>query len=198
MHKLYLRYSAMKAGKTLSLLSIKTAYERQNKPVFCIKPEIDIRDGCAQIKSRMLDEPGWADLIMTPETTYREILDAAINKRGARCILVDEGQFLTPDNVNVLRMLTKCCPVIVFTLRADYTGHLFEGSKRLFEVADTIEEIKNVCFMCNKKATMNLRKNPVGPSIMLGDDEYEPACWNCWYEHMSKFYQKMTGEKTNG
>lgn len=176
----------MKSSKTMQLISVKTSYERQGKAVVCIKPEIDSRDGNPNtIKSRLIPTPEWADLVIHP-TTSRQKIYGIISEVDPMVILVDEAQFLSTKNVEDLRFFSKICPVICYGLRADFKGELFEGSKRLFELADVIEEIKNVCFKCNRKATFNLRHDPHGPQIVLGDDEYSPACWEHWHEHMKE------------
>jgi len=190
--KLYARYGTMKSAKTAILISIKTAYERQGKPVLCMKPEIDTRAGVNTIKSRLLDKPEWADFVIKPTTGYQEMASMVLAEK-AQCVLVDEGQFLLKHNVVDLRRLATLAPVIVFCLRTDYLGNFFEGSRRLFELADNIEEVKSCCQFCMKKATMNLRHNPTGPSILIGDSEYSPACFPCWLTHMRKYDMDYLG-----
>ena len=101
------------------------------------------------------------------------------------CILVDECHFLTKDQVEFLRELsmTKRIPVICYGLRTDFNGELFEASKRLLELADSIEEIKTTCWFCERKATMNLRLIDSDEKILIekpGEQKYVPACYKCW------------------
>jgi len=201
--KLYFRYGSMKSSKTLQLLSVKTSYEKQGKVAFCCKPDIDTRS--QHIKSRMLEESHWANMIIRPTDgvdhffdRIQEYMRREFKKQGPpHVVLVDEAQFLSKINVDALRAVSKDCPVICYGLRSDFMSNLFEGSRRLFEVADQIDEIKNVCYEknCNRKATMNLRHNPTGPQIVIGDEEYSPACWWHWEEHMREFIQTPKGEK---
>jgi thymidine kinase len=103
---------------------------------------------------------------------------------------VDEAQFLSPALVDQLRDITwdLDVPVICYGLRTDFRTRAFAGSARLLEVADAIEEVKTVCFFCNRKAVFNLRISPGGavidgPQIELGaDDRYRPACGPCYRE----------------
>jgi thymidine kinase len=100
-------------------------------------------------------------------------------------VLVDEAQFLTPEQVDELRDLTQkaAVPVICYGLRTDFRSALFEGSRRLLEVADSIEEVKTTCAFCNRKAVLNLKSvggapTLAGPSRQLGAEElYLPVCY---------------------
>ena len=182
MAKLYFRYGAMNSAKTLNLLAVAHNYEYQGKKVVLVKPALDIRFGEREIRSRagLLNK---ADFLVRRDTVFDE------NQfEGAHCILVDEAQFLSNHVVEQFREISwkKNIPVICYGLRTDFKSRLFEGSKRLLELADTIEEIKTTCSYCNKKAIMNLkhvngRAISDGPSIELGADEkYSPACYQCY------------------
>lgn len=187
MPKLYVRYGTMKSSKTLLLISVKTSYEKQGKSAFCIKPEIDTRFGKSYIKSRLIETPEWADLVIPKSIEPHIVFDLIKEKHPEpSIILVDEGQFLSRENVELLRMISEAYPVIVYCLRCDFRGNMFEGSKRLFELSDSIEEVKNICYHpnCNSKAIMNLRHDPSGPQIVLGDAEYSPACYRHWRNSM--------------
>ena len=115
-------------------------------------------------------------------------------KTGISCILVDECQFLTKDQIDQLRELTHFYPVICYGLRTDYKLNLFAGSKRLMEIADSIEEIKTTCNFCYKKAIINMKfilENGIKISCREGSSEpdigceekYIPVCWICWKCH---------------
>jgi thymidine kinase len=107
---------------------------------------------------------------------------------GIDCILVDEAQFLPTRSIDELRTITHRLdiPVICYGLRSDFRTQMFDASKRLMELADSIEEIKSTCYFCNKKAILNLKHvdgiaNVSGPSIQLGGEEtYLPSCYKCY------------------
>lgn len=183
MAKLYFRYGTMGSAKTLNLLAVRHNYEQQGKHVLLIKPALDSRFGVDVVKSRAGLEYK-ADLLVEPNT----ILDRSKLKKLA-CILVDEAQFLSEKMIEQLREITRTenVPVIAYGLRTDFTGHLFPGSKRLLELADSIEELKTTCRFCNKKAVFNLRHDAAGnaitegPTIKVGGDElYSPVCYSCY------------------
>ncbi|MCC7137802.1 MAG: thymidine kinase [Planctomycetes bacterium] len=184
MAKLYFRYGTVGSAKTLNLLAVAHNYERQGKKVVVMKPSLDVRDGATRVRSRAGLERE-ADLVLAPGTR----LDAR-RFRGVDAVLVDEAQFLTPALVDQLRELARDpgVPVLCYGLRTDFRSHLFEGSRRLLEVADTIEEVKTTCASCNRKAMMNLRlvdgrPTTEGPSVQLGGDEsYRPVCWAHYHE----------------
>lgn len=182
MAKLYFRYGTVGSGKTLRLLAVTHNYRQQGKDVILIKPELDVRFGKDSIKSR-------AGLEMAADILVKEgdrLEDREYS--GISCILVDEAQFLTKDIIDQLRKIAHEMeiPVICYGLRTDFKTNLFEGSKRLMEVADSIEEMKSTCYFCNKKSILNLKHvngKAVfdGPSIQLGTEElYYPACFSCY------------------
>lgn len=182
MAKLYFRHGTVGSAKTLNLLAVAHNYRQQNKRVLLIKPSLDTRFGERTIRSRAgLDCE--ADLLVHADTR----LDDA-DFRGLQCALVDEAQFVSPAVIDQLRRITLELevPVICYGLRTDFRGALFDGARRLFEMADSIEEIKTTCAFCNRKAIMNLKHtNGVatveGPSVDLGAEEkYFPACWRCY------------------
>ncbi len=182
MAKLYFRYGAMRSAKTLNLLAVAHNYRAQGKRAIVIKPRLDVRFGEADVVSRAgLSAP--ADLLVDPDTT----LDPRTFD-GADCILVDEAQFLSPWVVEQLRALTLShrLPVICYGLRTDFRTESFPGSRRLLELADSIEEVKVTCQHCNRKAVFNMRiaaGTPTldGAQVQLGAEEaYVPVCFACW------------------
>lgn len=182
MAKLYFRHGTVGSAKTLNLLAVAHNYRQQNKRVLLIKPSLDTRFGEEMIRSRAgLDCA--ADLLVHADTQLDDD-----DFRGLSCALVDEAQFVSPAVIDQLRRITLELevPVICYGLRTDFRGHLFEGARRLFEMADTIEEVKTTCAFCNRKAIMNLKHTNgvatvVGPSVDLGAEEkYFPACWRCY------------------
>lgn len=186
MAKLYFRYGAVGSAKTLNLLAVAHNYQQQNKRVLLIKPALDDRFGKTNIRSRAGLEKE-ADILVDEKTNLLQC-----NFRGIDCILVDEAQFLKAPVIDQLRAITHQfnIPVICYGLRTDFRTNLFEGTRRLMELADSIEEIKATCHFCNKKAIMNLkhvngRATIDGPSIQLGTEEtYYPACFRCYTSHL--------------
>ena len=166
--KLYFRFGAMGSAKTLNLLAVAHNYRQQNKNILLLKPEIDTRFGTKQIKSRAGLEME-ADLLAKSDSFFtlrgealssphkKVNLEAGIEleeHKDLACILVDEAQFLSKSFVDELYTLSIKCniPVIAYGLKTDFQNNLFEGSKRLLELSDTIEEIKTTCYYCKKKS----------------------------------------------
>jgi thymidine kinase len=193
MAKLYFRYGTMGSAKTLNLLAVAHSYRTQGKNVLLAKPLLDNRFGEKTVKSRsglQLE----ADLLIDSETRFSESL-----LKELHCVLIDEAQFLGAEFVDHLREIATLfgVPVICYGLRGDFKKNLFEGSRRLLELADQIEEIKSTCFDCNKKAVFNMRLvNGVavteGPEIQLGADEaYIPVCDSCYRERVKQASLKL-------
>lgn len=188
----------MGSGKTLNILAVRHNYEQQGKRVLLIKPALDSRFGIDIVKSRAGLEYK-ADLLVEPNT----VLDRS-RLKGLACILIDEGQFLSGNMVEQLREITRVenIPVIAYGLRTDFTGHLFPGSKRLLELADSIEEMKTTCRFCNKKAVFNLRHDATGnaiaegPIIQVGGDElYSPVCYSCYVKKKEQPQKEEVGSR---
>lgn len=191
MPKLYFRHGTMNSSKTANLLMVHHNYKTQGKRVVLLKPEIDTRYGDSIIKSRTGMEID-ADIIVRSDTDiYQEIEKYMIEPLD--CVLVDECQFLKPHHIDILRDLTEHFPVVCYGLRTDYMTNLFPGSKRLMEIADTIEEIKTTCVDCNKKAIINAKfvvENGEKIIVRYGNSEpdlgaeekYQPMCFDCWAE----------------
>jgi thymidine kinase len=184
--KLYWRYGTMDSAKTLNLLAVAHNYRKQGKRCALLKPRLDDRFGAEKIASRSGLE-GEADLLLDADS----VLDLD-RFEGLDCVLIDEAQFLSPAVIDQLRRLTRALdvPVICYGLRTDFRTALFEGSRRLFEVADRIEEVKVTCQYCNRKAIFNMRladEQPVieGDQVQLGADEsYLPVCYGCYADRL--------------
>ena len=178
MAKLYFRHGTMSSGKSLNLLAVAHNYEQKGERIVVIRPRLDDRFGAEAVASRVGIRRD-ADVLVEADT----VLDPKFLD-GAACILVDEAQFLSESVVDQLRKVTwdLDIPVIAYGLRTDFKQKLFEGSKRLMEVADALEEVKTVCHFCNRKAIFNLRISADGavvdgPQIDLGaEDKYRPVC----------------------
>ena len=185
MAKLYFKYGAMGSSKSAQALITKFNYEELGMTVWLIKPAIDTRDGKSAIRSRIgLQQE--ADAIQPEADLCR--LYRQMDKKDV--IIADECQFFTPQQIDQLRTLVDedNVPVLCFGLRTDFLTHLFPGSARLFEVADSITEIKTVC-ACGSKAIVNARIDgegrvvTEGSQILLGgNDSYIAMCHRCWMQ----------------
>lgn len=188
MAKLYFRYGTVGSAKTLNLLAVAHNYKQQGKKILLMKPDLDNRFGKERIKSRAGLE-AQADILILNEKSLQ-----GLDYTGVFCVLVDEVQFLSPKVIEELRRITLDwnIPVICYGLRTDFKSHLFEGTMRLMELADSIEEVKATCFYCNRKSIMNLKHvNGVatndGPIVDLGAEEkYFPTCYNCYRREIDK------------
>ena len=183
MAKLYFKYGAMGSSKTANALITKFNYEERGMKVWLIKPSIDDRDGATAVRSRIGLEAKAS--VITPDM---DIYETFSRLEGYHAIITDECQFFTAAQIDQLRRIVdvKHIPVLCFGLRTDFLTHLFEGSRRLFEVADSITEIKTIC-ACGKKAIVNARIDEqgqvvtVGGQILLGgNDSYVAMCHACW------------------
>ncbi len=159
MAKLYFRYGVMGSSKTANALMVRYNYEERGQEALLVKPEIDQRDGAKFVASRMgLSHP----CIYFSE--MRALPEEALKKYA--CVIVDEAQFLSREEVQFLVHIVDDwnVPVICYGLRADFSGQLFPGSQELLATADIIEEVKTICW-CGKKATCNARFNTGGKAI---------------------------------
>lgn len=186
MAKLYFRYGAMNSSKSANALMVKYNYEERGQKVILMKPTIDNRDGIRTIKSRAgLQEECF--IINKDSDVYDMICEYKKKDSLINCIIIDEAQFLTKSQVYQLTRLVdeQKIPVICYGLRTDFKGELFEGSQYLLAWADTIEEIKTICW-CGKKAIMNARYQ--GDTILKegeqvevgGNDRYISLCRAHW------------------
>lgn len=172
MAKLYFRYGVVSSAKTLNLLAVAHNYQLQGKRALILKPKLDTRFGEDIVASR-------AGLSMKADVLVEYAGAVPYKLDGVSCVLADEAQFLSSATIDRLHEVAhgQNVPVICYGLRTDFRRQLFEGSKRLMELADTIEEVKTTCFYCNKKATFNRRLVPGDAQIMLGGDGvYRPTC----------------------
>ena len=181
MAKLYFRYSAMNAGKSTALLQVAHNYEEQGQAVRLFTAAIDHRFGVGHVTSRL--GPQREVDVFEADTDFLAIIEKVA------CVLIDEAQFLSPQQVQQLHQLAqvKGVPVICYGLRSDFRGEPFPGSAYLLALADDIEELKNIC-SCGKKATMNIRVDQngrrlrEGEQISIGGNEsYRQACGRCLY-----------------
>ena len=191
MAKLYFRYGVMGSSKSAKALITKFNYEEQGMRVWLIKPAADTRYGKDIVRSRIgLEQTG--DVITEDMNLYEIFRDR--EKEFNDVIIADEAQFLTPQHIEQLRDIVDNynVPVMCFGLRTDFRTKMFPGSARLFELADSVSELKTVC-TCGGKAMVNARIDgegniiTEGAQIMLGGNEsYRPMCYKCWKKAQQK------------
>ncbi|KRL84217.1 thymidine kinase [Ligilactobacillus apodemi DSM 16634 = JCM 16172] len=178
--QLFFRYGAMNSGKTIEILKVAHNYEEQDKSVIIMTSGLDDRDEVGYVSSRIgLKRKAFP--IFEEDDLFLKVKE--LDPKAA-CVLVDEAQFLNKHHVlELTRVVDELnIPVMTFGLKNDFRNELFEGSKYLLLYADKIEEMKTICWFCNKKAIMNLRINdgrPVysGKQIEIGGNEsYYPVC----------------------
>ena len=176
MAKLYFYYGAMNSSTTANALMTHFNYEEVGQKALLCKTEADTRDGARKIRSRIGLEMECILLKELELMTEEQI-------RAYDCIIVDEVQFATKEQIDFLSDIVDFMevPVVCYGLRADFQNNLFEGSQRLIAIADTISEVKTVCW-CGKKATCNARYNKQGivrdgEQVFLGaNDSYVALC----------------------
>ena len=194
MSKLYFKFGAMASSKTANALMTRFNYEEKGNRVWLIKPDLDNRDDYTDengkrvtvVKSR-IGLSAVADVVKRDEDILKRFRDLN-EKAKIDVIICDECQFLTAEQVDEMKYIAEFLntPVLCFGLRSDFLTRLFEGSKRLFEIADSVTEIKSVC-RCGKKAIVNARISQNGEIITEGEqieiggnDKYESMCWGCF------------------
>ncbi len=183
MAKLYFRYGTMASGKSIELLRVNYNYNENNKKTLCLTTTKDDRYDKGKITSR---------IGMSIDAIYYEnvnIFNLVKKTKNISCVLIDESQFLTKEQVFQLSDIVDILniPVICYGLRSDFKMYSFEGSKYLMSIADSIEEIKTICSKCKtKKAIVNARfENDIivteGEQIKIGGNEtYKPLCRICF------------------
>ena len=183
MAKLYFKYGAMGSSKSAQALITQFNYEELGMTVWLIKPSVDDRDGANIIRSR-IGLQREAQVIHPDE----DIIATFARAGHADVIIADEAQFFSPEQIDQLRRIVDDLniPVLCFGLRSDFQTKLFPGSRRLFELADSIQEIKTICD-CGSKATVNARVDSEGyvitegaQVVLGGNDCYVAMCHRCW------------------
>lgn len=188
MAKLFFKYGTVFSAKSLNLIATAHNYETQGKKVLLLIPKLDTRsEGFISTRAgfRLPAE------VVSTDTNILDIFNEHLKlKDQIDCVLVDEAQMFTPAHIDQLREIVSVfkTPVICYGLRVSYTLELFEASKRLFELADKLEEIKTICWFCKNKATHNLKlvdgkpEYKGNPIDIGGLEKYVPVCYDC-YEH---------------
>lgn len=187
--KLYFRYGTMGSAKTAMLLTTAYNFEERGMEYMCMKPIIDNREKENVIRSRIGIERKC--LWIYPETDLYELAKRQFEETLVvkDWILIDEAQFLTARQVDQLARIVDDygSNVMCYGLRTDFQTKMFEGSRRLFEIADTIDEIKSTC-SCGRKTIVNARIDHNGSIVtdgkqveIGGDDKYVALCRHCWH-----------------
>ena len=183
MAKLYFRYAAMNAGKSTALLQAAHNYEERGMKVALFTAAHDERSGRGVIASRL----GLSRSALTfgPGTRFERAALAA----DVACVLIDEAQFLSAEQVRELHRMAHVegLPVLCYGLRGDFRGEPFPGSAKLLTLADELEEMKTIC-ACGKKASMNMRIDAQGRRVLQGEqvliggnERYRAVCPSCFY-----------------
>ncbi len=190
MAKLYFKYGAMGSSKTANALITKFNYEERGMRVLLVKPAMQTRDGADVIVSRI-----GLSAKCRPVLDSENIFEIYKNEYPpVDVIIADESQFFSQKQIDQFRRIVDECdiPVLCFGLRTDFLTKLFPGSARLFEVADSIAEIKTIC-SCGRKATVNARISEDGRVVTSGDqvclggnDLYMAMCHRCWKNRISE------------
>ncbi|WP_033315110.1 thymidine kinase [Robiginitomaculum antarcticum] len=189
MAKLYFNFSAMNAGKSTILLQSSHNYFERGMHTLLLKPVIDDRDSKSELITSRIGLEAKADTFSDTDDLEAHIL-AAHAEKPINCVLLDEAQFLTQDQVWQLSRVTDDhhIPIMCYGLRTDFRGELFPGSAALLALADDIREIRTLCW-CGKKATMNMRVDDRGRAVTEGEqievggnERYITLCRKHWRE----------------
>jgi thymidine kinase len=182
MAKLYFYYSSMNAGKSTALLQSSYNYRERGMNTLVLAPEFDNRFGTGKVTSRIGIE---ADATtFRPEDNLLDVIQEQCDEQPLHCVLIDEAQFLTKEQVFQLGEVTDNLniPVLAYGLRTDFQGEPFEGSKYLLAWSDNLKELKAICH-CGSKATMVIRLDENGNAIregsqieIGGNDRYLSMC----------------------
>ena len=190
MAKLYFRHGAMNSGKSTALLQVAHNYEERGSKVLIAKPAIDAK--AAENVSSRLGVERKVDLLVSPTDNLRE--EFLKIGEGVACLLIDEAQFLTKEQVEQALAIAVLddVPVLAYGIRTDFRTAGFPGSTRLLEIAHSLEELKTIC-RCGRKAMFNARKGPDGfifdgaqVAIDSIDATYESLCANCYMAERAK------------
>ncbi|PHZ85545.1 thymidine kinase [Paremcibacter congregatus] len=167
MAKLYFYYSSMNAGKSTTLLQSSFNYQERGMETMLFTALLDDRFGVGKVASRIgLEAEAHT---FDDKTDIYQAVTNELKRRKLNCVLIDEAQFLTRDQVFQLASICDRIgiPVLTYGIRTDFQAELFEGSKHLLAIADELRELKTIC-KCGSKATMNLRTDDKGNVIKEG------------------------------
>ena len=189
MAKLYFSFSAMNAGKSAILLQSAYNYHERGMHTMLLKPALDNRDPKADHIVSRIGLNAKADLF-TSETDLEKHIKKAHSEKPIDCVLLDEAQFLTSEQVWALARVSDYTkiPIMCYGLRTDFKGELFPGSATLLAIADDVRELRTLCW-CGRKATMTLRIDESGDAVtegaqveVGGNEKYISLCRRHWLE----------------
>lgn len=202
MAKLYFRYGAMNSGKSTALMQVAHNYEERGMFVRLLKPAIDSK-GDNFLVSR-LGVKRKVDYLIEKDDNLFENFFKIENGQNLSCILVDEVQFLSREQIDQLMQIAvlKNVPVICYGLRTDFQTNGFEGSQRLLLIAHSVEELKTIC-RCGRKAVFNGRKVDglfvfEGSQVAIDGEsmvEYESMCAKCYFERLEEESRRNEGRQ---
>ncbi|MFT5732340.1 MAG: thymidine kinase [Planctomycetota bacterium] len=188
MAKLYFNYSTMNAGKSTVLLQADYNYRERGMKTLLLTASVDDRAGEGRVSSRIgIHAPAER---YSPEDDLFQLVAERLGKESLACVLVDEAQFLRPEQVWQLSRIADDLrvPVMTYGLRVDFQGQPFPGSATLLAIADSLREIRTICH-CGRKATMVIRKDENGNVVtdgaqvqIGGDESYVSLCRSHWRE----------------
>jgi len=188
MASLFFYYSSMNAGKSTTLLQSSHNYQERGMRTLILTPEVDDRFGQGKVRSRIGLEA--KAVLFSKGEDLLEVVKSKIEEGPLHCVLVDEAQFLTREQVGQLcRVVDQLeIPVLAYGIRTDFQGELFEGSRHLLAWADNLAEIKTICH-CGRKATMVVRLDAEGKAVkegaqieIGGNDRYLSLCRRHFHE----------------
>ena len=185
MAKIYYRFSVMNSGKSSSLLQAAHNYIELGHEVLLFTSGLDNRYGTGKITSRIGIEKEASIINPGDYTVLHDAVLQIENNPKIKAVFVDECQFLDENQIDILSDIVDNHDVTVFCygIRTDFEGKLFIGSQRLFEVADCIEELRNIC-SCGRKAIMNARMVQSTEKVLIGgNDIYKSMCRKCFKKH---------------
>jgi thymidine kinase len=193
--QLYYKYGTMNSGKSFEIIKVAHNYEEQGKQVLIYSPSVSARGSVDRVGSRVGFER--EAIPVKEEMNLFESVKAYVASSSTSkiyCVLIDEAQFLKKHHILELTQVVDelNIPVMAFGLKNDFQNQLFEGSYNLLVQADKIEEIKTICWFCDRKATMVIRYNDgqpmnAGEQIQIGGNEdYKPVCRRCYNEAFRK------------
>lgn len=196
MAKLFFRYGAMNSGKSTALMQVAYNYEERGMNILLLKPQIDTKGG--DVVMSRLGVSRKVDILVDKDMDLQAAIKKYFTIMPIHCVLVDEVQFLMPEQVDQLFRLVieDDVPVICYGLRTDFLMNGFAGSERLLLLAHSIEELKTIC-RCGRKAVFNGRKIDgrfvfEGEQVAIdGDVQYESLCGECYLHYRKEDREKM-------
>ena len=186
MGKLYFNYGAMGCSKSAQALMCKFNYEQRGFSVLLLKPSLDTRDcenGKYYVKSRIGIKSECE--VFDKSESVMDLYKKVSKDKKYDVLIIDEAQFCSENQINECKEISEEIPVLCYGLKTNFRSYLFEGSKRLIEIADNLNEIKSVC-SCGANATVNARMVngelvTSGEEVVIGGDEtYVAMCYTCW------------------